>query len=69
MASSAGALLQRAIEVEVALDAGFSLGLADVTAEEWQALLTLRSERNRYQAERQDEAKKSNGWPIPNTNQ
>ena len=47
--SAAGALLLRAHEIDFALQAGFTVTLADVTAEEFSALLALRLERERFE--------------------
>lgn len=49
--SAAGALLVRAQEIDFALEAGFTLTLQDVTAEEFRALVVLRFERERWQQE------------------
>lgn len=56
MEGAAGALLQRAIEIDAALDAGFTITMSDITAEEWAALMTLKTERNRYERDKQDES-------------
>ena len=69
MGGAAGALLQRAIEIDAALDAGFVVTLDDITAEEWAALLILKAERNRYDQQKHDDSQRKNsGFPpqLPN---
>jgi hypothetical protein len=61
--SAVGALLLRAQEIDFALQAGFTVTLAEVTAEEFSALVLLRLERDRWQ----EEQSRIHGSPkIPN---
>lgn len=48
-------VLQRAIDIDFAVSAGFRVTLDEVDVEEFRAVKILRSERDKYQAE---EAKK-----------
>jgi hypothetical protein len=52
MEGAAGALLQRAIELDAALDAGFTITLDDIQAETWAALMVLKTERNKFERDR-----------------
>jgi predicted RNA-binding Zn-ribbon protein involved in translation (DUF1610 family) len=61
--AAAGPLLSRAIEIDQALDAGFAVTLADVTAEEWRALMVLREERAKYRKEKDQVEARQQGWP------
>ena len=63
MQSSAGLLLGRAASLLSARDAGFTLTLSDVTAEEFIAIEAIRSERDKYA----DEKSRQRG-AIPNRN-
>jgi hypothetical protein len=54
MDGAAGALLQRAIELDAALDAGFTITLDDIQAETWAALMTLKTERNKFEREKSE---------------
>lgn len=57
MAGDRGRLLQQVIEVDFMLDSGFLLSLSDVTAEQFEGLRVLRSERNRQQKQEIDRMK------------
>lgn len=50
--SEVGGLLHAAMALDVSLEAGYTITLADVTVEEWKALQVLRNERARYDGEK-----------------
>jgi hypothetical protein len=58
MQSPAGVLLGRVFDLEFALDAGFTITLADINCEEWEGLRALRFERSKYL----DEKRKVEEW-------
>ncbi len=45
-----GGIMQRAMQLEAALQLGFNITLSDVTAEEFAAVCILREERLRHEA-------------------
>jgi hypothetical protein len=51
MEGGIGSLIQRGMQIEAALELGFNVTLADVTAEEFSCVRLLREERLRREAE------------------
>lgn len=54
-------VLRRAIDIDFANEAGFRLTLDEIDVEEFEAIKTLRAERNKHQAEQMKKSSGNNG--------